>query len=108
MSRKPKENISEQPASYHIEGARSEDRLSIRASISQKETIQRAANAQHMNVSQFVLQASIQAAERVLEYESTVIVSSNQFDSICQLLDAPVLPMERLRKAIREKPNWHV
>jgi uncharacterized protein (DUF1778 family) len=81
-----------------------EDRLSIRANASQKTTLRRAADARHMNVSQFVLQISLQAAEKILEEETKVVVSAEEYDWLCQLMDAPPRDLPELRALMSEKP----
>ena len=83
-----------------------ENRLSIRANPRQKTVLSQAATAQHMNVSQFVLQASLSEAERVLKEETQIIVSPEEYQWLCQLLDAPPQPLPRLKKALAQKPVW--
>jgi uncharacterized protein (DUF1778 family) len=85
-----------------------EDRLSIRANPRQKTVLAQAAKARHMNVSQFVLQVSLSEAERVLKEETQVIVSAEEYEWLCQLLDAPPHPAPRLREALAQKPVWDV
>lgn len=84
------------------------DRLSIRANSGQKTVLARAAQAQHMNVSQFVLQASLTAAARVIEQETRVVVSPEDYAWLCAVLDAPATPAPRLREALAKKPVWDV
>ena len=83
-----------------------ENRLSIRANAGQKTVLARAARAQHMNVSQFVLQASLSAAEKVIEQESRIVVSPEEYDWLCQIMDQPAAPAPRLRAALAQKPVW--
>ncbi len=83
-----------------------EDRLSIRASASQKMTLRRAAEARHMNVSQFVLQVSLQAATRILEEESRIVVSAEEYDWLCKLMDEPPRDLPELRALLSQKSVW--
>lgn len=83
-----------------------EDRLSIRASASQKTTLRRAADARHMNVSQFVLQASLQEAERLIAEETTIRLTPEQFQWVVELMDAPPRELPELRDLVRRKPVW--
>ena len=83
-----------------------ENRLSIRANAGQKTVLARAARAQHMNVSQFVLQASLSAAEKVIEQESRIMVSPEEYDWLCQVMDQPAAPAPRLRAALAQTPVW--
>lgn len=85
-----------------------EDRLSIRANALQKKTLRRAAESQHMNVSQFVLQTSLQAAERILEEESRIVVSTEDYAWLCKLMDEPPRELQKLREFLNEKPVWDV
>ena len=83
-----------------------ENRLSIRANAGQKTVLARAARAQHMNVSQFVLQASLSAAEKVIEQENRIVVSPEEYDWLCQIMDQPAAPAPRLRAALAQTPVW--
>ena len=85
-----------------------EDRLSIRANPSQKIVLAQAAKARHMNVSQFALQVSLSEAERVLKEETQIVVSSEEYERLCQAMDAPPAPAPRLREAQAKKPVWDV
>lgn len=83
-----------------------ENRLSIRANADQKRALARAAKARHMNLSQFVLQASLQEAARVIHEESELKVSAEEYAWLCGLLDAPPAAAPRLRAALAQKPAW--
>lgn len=85
-----------------------ENRLSIRANSGQKTMLARAATARHMNISQFVLQASLHAAEAVIEEETRVVLSPQDYEWLCQLLDEPAKPAPRLRAALAQRPVWDV
>ena len=89
-------------------GLKPEDRLSIRASASQKTTLRRAAEAQHLNVSQFVLQTSLQAATRILEEEARIVVSAEEYNWLIKLMDEPQRDLPRLRELLSKKPVWDV
>lgn len=83
-----------------------EERLSIRTNPSQKTVLAQAAKARHMNVSQFVLQVSLQEAERVVREETQILVSPTEYAELCQIMDAPPSPAPRLREALAQKPVW--
>lgn len=85
-----------------------EDRLSIRANSGQKDILARAAKAQHMNVSQFVLQVSLVEAERIIREETQIVVSPEEYERICQVMDAPPAAAPNLRAALTKKPVWDV
>ena len=103
MSRAVTKSSTEPPAK-----SIKENRLSIRANSGQKNVLARAAKAQHMNVSQFVLQASLSAAEQVIAQENSLIVSLEEYERLCQILDEPATPSPRLRAALAKKPVWDV
>lgn len=83
-----------------------ESRLSIRANSGQKTLLARAAKAQHLNVSQFVLQASLSAAQKVIEDESRIVVSPEEYQWLCDVMDEPARSTLRLKAALSEKPVW--
>lgn len=85
-----------------------EDRLSIRANSSQKSVLARAAKARHMNVSQFVLQASLREAEQVIEEENRILISPEEHEWLVRVMDEPATPAPRLRAALVQKPVWDV
>lgn len=85
-----------------------ENRLSIRANPNQKNVLAQAAKARHMNVSQFVLQVSLQEAERVIKEETQIIVSPEEYERLCQVMDEPPAPAPRLKAALGKKPLWEV
>jgi uncharacterized protein (DUF1778 family) len=83
-----------------------EERLSIRTNADQKSTLRRAAEARQMNVSQFVLQTSLQAAELVLQEQSRVVVSAEDYDWLCELMDEAPRSLPHLREAMSRPPVW--
>lgn len=85
---------------------RPEMRLSIRANSSQKSMLARAAAARHMNVSQFVLGASLREAEQVIHDDTRIVLSPEEYDWLVKFMDAPPTPKPRLRELLRQKPVW--
>ena len=84
----------------------SEDRLSIRANAKQKLILRRAAEARHTTMSQFVLEASLSEAGRILTQESSLIVSHEEYAWLSQLMDQPARKLPELRALVNEKPVW--
>lgn len=85
-----------------------EDRLSIRASIDQKSVLRRAAEARHTTVSQFVLEASLNEADRILAQEKSLAVPSEEFEWLCELMDHPSRDLSELKALVDQKPAWNV
>ncbi len=79
-----------------------EARLSIRASDSEKNILAQAARARHMNTSQFVLQASLDAAQAVLLDQSEFRLPAGQWQAFCDRLDAPPKTIPALRTLFGE------
>jgi uncharacterized protein (DUF1778 family) len=79
-----------------------EPRLSIRASTSVKKILIQAARVRHTNVSQFVLQASLDAAHAVLAEQSEFRLTPTQWKNFCDRLDAPAKVIPELRDLFKE------
>jgi uncharacterized protein (DUF1778 family) len=79
-----------------------ERRLSIRASAQAKRILAQAARARHTNVSQFVLQASLDAAHAVLADHTELRLSPAQWKEFCERLDAPAKVIPALRDLFSE------
>jgi uncharacterized protein (DUF1778 family) len=79
-----------------------ERRLSTRASAEAKKILAQAARARHMTVSQFVLQASLDAAHIVLADQSEFRLSPAQWKAFCERLDAPARVIPTLRHLFSE------
>lgn len=83
-------------------------RLSIRANSNQKSILARAATARHMNVSQFVLGASLREAEQVINDETRIVLSADEYDWLVRYMDEPPTFKPRLREAVHQTPVWDV
>lgn len=79
-----------------------ETRLSIRASEEDKKILLQAAQARHTNISQFVLQASLDAAHDVLADQTEFRLPPEQWKAFCELLDAPAKVISGLRDLFSE------
>ena len=64
-------------------------RLSIRVSEPEKALLIQAAQARRMNVSQFVLQTSLDAAQAILAEQNQFRLTPQQWERFCQHLEAP-------------------
>lgn len=93
-------------------------RLHLRTSPSQKELLARAAKTRHLNLTQFVLQACLEAAEKVVREQeaqeaqceqatqSVIQVSAQHHDWLMQKLDEPPQDNPALRQLLAESPRW--
>ncbi len=79
-----------------------EKRLSIRATEPQKAILARAAQVQQTNVSQFVLQASLETANAILMERTEFRLPPEQWEEFCQRLDAPPKVIPALQRLFSE------
>jgi uncharacterized protein (DUF1778 family) len=79
-----------------------ETRLSIRATAPMKKILMQAAEARHTNISQFVLQASLDAAHAVLADQAEFRLPPAQWKAFCERLDAPAKVIPALRDLFSE------
>ena len=78
--------------------------LNIRASSAQKAMLAEAARLQNMNVSQFVLNKSLDAAESVIVEQRVIRVSSEEYDWLLSRLAEPPQDLPKLRELF-SKPS---
>ena len=79
-----------------------ETRLSIRASEPEKAILVQAAQARRLNISQFVLQASLDAAHAVLVDQTEFRLPPEQWQAFCERLDEPARVIPALRDLFSE------
>ena len=60
-----------------------------------------------MNVSQFVLQASLTEAERILREEAQIVLTAEQFQWLMDKLEEPPQELPRLRALLNEPVVWN-
>lgn len=80
------------------------EQLNIRASVAQKAKLAEAARIQNMNVSQFVLSKSLDAAEEVIADQRLIRVSKEEYDWLVAKLDEPPRDIPELRELF-SKPS---
>lgn len=66
------------------------ERINLRATQRQEEVLRRAAEAEDVTVSTFILGTAVEQAERVLADRRWFEVDADQFDEFVRLLDQPV------------------
>ena len=77
-------------------------RIDVRASTAVKQLLQEAARACHKNVSEFLLDAGVTAAEHMLADRRRFELDDEQWQAFQELLDRPVQSKPRLKKLLRE------
>ncbi len=80
------------------------EQLNIRATSAQKAKLAEAAKLQNMNVSQFVLSKSLDAAEEVIADQRLIRVSKDEYDWLVAKLEEPPRDIPAL-KALFGKPS---
>ena len=78
------------------------ERIDVRASSSVKELLQLAARASHKNVSEFLLDAGIVAANQALADRTRFDLSPEKWREFQAALDRPVRAKPRLKKLLSE------
>jgi len=77
-------------------------RIDVRASTAVKQLLQRAARACHKNVSEFLLEAGITAANQALANRRHFGLDNAQWEMFQQVLDRPVQSKPRLKKLLTQ------
>ncbi len=83
-----------------------EKRLSIRATEPEKAILAQAARARRTNVSQFVLQASLDAAHAILVDQTEFRLPPDQWEAFRQRLDEPPKAIPALRQLFSEQESF--
>jgi uncharacterized protein (DUF1778 family) len=77
-------------------------RIDVRASVAVKQLLQDAARACHKNVSEFLLEAGITAANQALADRRHFGLDNAQWEMFQQVLDRPVQSKPRLKKLLTQ------
>lgn len=78
------------------------ERIDVRASTAVKQLLQEAARACHKNVSEFLLEAGITAANQALANRCHFGLDNAQWEMFQQALDRPVQSKPRLKKLLTQ------
>jgi uncharacterized protein (DUF1778 family) len=78
------------------------ERIDVRATLPVKQLLQEAARAAHKNVSEFLLDAGILAANQMLADRRRFELSTEQWDAFQSALDQPVTAKPKLKKLLGE------
>lgn len=78
------------------------ERIDVRASSAVKQLLQEAARSCHKNVSEFLLDAGVIAANQALADRCHFVLNDDQWQAFQQALDRPVQAKPRLKKLLSE------
>lgn len=79
------------------------ERIDVRASTAVKQLLQEAARACHKNVSEFILEAGIMAANQALADRRHFGLDNSQWEMFQRALDRPVKSKPRLKKLLTQE-----
>lgn len=77
------------------------ERITARVSSAIAETLNEAADLAGTTISNFVVQAALKEAQRVIDREKTIYISKNDAAMLLNLLDSPPAPNAALTKAFK-------
>jgi len=80
--------------------------LNIRIKAAERSLIDRAAELTGKTRTDFILEASRQAAETALLDRTLFVVSAEAYAEFMARLDAPPAPNARLERSLRKPPPW--
>lgn len=83
-------------------GALKAERIELRATAGVKQLLQDAAQSMHKNVSEFLLEAGIVAANEALAERRQFLLGETDWAAFQEALDRPVQAKPRLRKLLNE------
>lgn len=87
-----------------LEADKNDNRITARISSSVRERLERAAALSGATLNQFLVQAALKEAHKILEEERVIILSERDADKVFSLLENPPTPNVRLQEAaIRHK-----
>lgn len=81
-------------------------RVTARIPVSVRETIQRAAELSGATLNQFMVQAALKEAKKVIDSERVIVLSENDADKVFSLIENPPEPNERLKAAIKRHKEF--
>lgn len=81
---------------------RKNERIDVRVTAAAKETLQRAAALSHKNVSEFLLDAGLQAASETLTDRRIFALDDADWQAFQEILDRPVEHKPRLARLLSE------
>lgn len=84
-----------------------EERLNIRTTAEKKALIARAAKKENKNISDFVLENALSAAEAVVVDDANFTLDKKRWTMFCAALDAPPRELPALRKLLTKQSVFY-
>jgi uncharacterized protein (DUF1778 family) len=81
-------------------------RLGLRATPEQETVLRRAAEVAHKSLTDFILEAAYQAAEKTLLDQRLFMVSGSQYQALLDMLDRPESDSPGLADLFSRRPVW--
>jgi uncharacterized protein (DUF1778 family) len=82
--------------------------INLRAFPAQRELIDRACDATHKKMTDFILEAACREAEHVLCDRRYFVLEEEAFNNIKVILDTPLNENEAVKKLLADKAPWDV
>lgn len=77
-------------------------RITARVPIQVQETLELAASMAGATVNQFVIQTALREAERIIEQERVIRLSSHDTDAFLNAIESPLPPNDKLMAALQD------
>ncbi|HSA06101.1 MAG TPA: DUF1778 domain-containing protein [Candidatus Gastranaerophilales bacterium] len=81
-----------------------EERIYLRVTSDQKDALERAAQEKHTSLTNFILENSYDAAQKILAEKTHFILNDDQWNAFCEALDSPPKEIPALRTLLT-KPS---
>lgn len=91
-----------QPVVGEPTSEKSSERFNLRATPSDAALVRQAAFARHQSVTEFMLQAALETAQRVLEEDHTITVPGELYQRLQEELKKPGVRVEGLAKLLKQ------
>ncbi|BDA68132.1 Protein of unknown function DUF1778 [Rivularia sp. IAM M-261] len=81
-------------------------RVTARIPTSVQEILQQAAELSGASLNQFIVQAALKEAKKLIEDERVIVLSERDADKVFSLIENPPEPNERLKAAIKKHKEF--
>ncbi|AFY35013.1 DUF1778 domain-containing protein [Calothrix sp. PCC 7507] len=81
-------------------------RITARIPVSIQETLQRAAELSGATLNQFMIQAALKEAKKMIEDERVIILSQSDADTVFSLIENPPVPNAKLKAALKKHQEF--